>query len=283
MYLNRPDPLNRWSHFTVPRPIWFHFIYVEQWHLVAGKGNHIRILRWYLPIPQGILHFLLGLVAEKWPQKGLGILLVEHWYDFEDIQWLMTTEDEMTGWHHWLDGRESEWTPGVGDGQGGLACCDSWGRKESDTTERLNWTELSDLWFRVSSVGSTYSSFSRKMQIQYSAQKWEAPLKDTEGTGVLKKDHEQIGHHSSSTAHREYWMIIQRFWSERHAEDILPVHRDGSTHGSMNHHHRLIGFLPLGCEFPESWNYYLLLLLKPATCVWQIAGNSKCWNEREER
>ena len=53
-----------------------------------------------------------------------------------------TTEDEMAGWHHWLDGRESEWTPGVGDGQGGLACCNSWGRKESDTTERLNWTEL---------------------------------------------------------------------------------------------------------------------------------------------
>ena len=52
------------------------------------------------------------------------------------------TEDEMAGWHHRLDGRESEWTPGVGDGQGGLACCDSWGRKESDTTERLNWTEL---------------------------------------------------------------------------------------------------------------------------------------------
>ena len=48
----------------------------------------------------------------------------------------------MAGWHHWLDGYESEWTPGVGDGQGGLACCDSWGRKESDTTERLNWTEL---------------------------------------------------------------------------------------------------------------------------------------------
>ena len=53
-----------------------------------------------------------------------------------------TTEDEMAGWHHWLDGCESEWTPGDGDGQGGLACCDSWGCKESDTTERLNWTEL---------------------------------------------------------------------------------------------------------------------------------------------
>ena len=52
-----------------------------------------------------------------------------------------TTEDEMAGWHHWLDGREFGWTLEVGDGQGGLACCDSLGRKESDTTERLNWTE----------------------------------------------------------------------------------------------------------------------------------------------
>ena len=52
------------------------------------------------------------------------------------------TEDEMAGWHHWLDGRGSGWTPGVGDGQGGLACCDSWGHKELDTTEWLNWTEL---------------------------------------------------------------------------------------------------------------------------------------------
>ena len=53
-----------------------------------------------------------------------------------------TTEDEMARWHHLLDGCESEWTPGVGDGQGGLACCDSWGRKESDTTERLIWSDL---------------------------------------------------------------------------------------------------------------------------------------------
>ena len=47
--------------------------------------------------------------------------------------------DSIIDWHYWLDGRESEWTPGVGDGQGGLACCDSWGRKELDTTEQLNW------------------------------------------------------------------------------------------------------------------------------------------------
>ena len=50
-----------------------------------------------------------------------------------------TTEDEMAGWHHWLDGRESEWTPGYGDGRGGLVCWNSWGHKESDIAEWLNW------------------------------------------------------------------------------------------------------------------------------------------------
>ena len=48
------------------------------------------------------------------------------------------TEDEMVGWHHRLDGREFKQTLGNGDGQGGLACCDSWGHKELDTTERLS-------------------------------------------------------------------------------------------------------------------------------------------------
>ena len=51
-----------------------------------------------------------------------------------------TTEDEMVGWHHWFNGHGFGWAPGVGDGQGGLACCGSWGHKESDTTEWLNWT-----------------------------------------------------------------------------------------------------------------------------------------------
>ena len=54
------------------------------------------------------------------------------------------TEDEMVGWHHQLDGCESEWTPRVGDGQGGLVYCDSWDHKESDMTEWLNWTELKE-------------------------------------------------------------------------------------------------------------------------------------------
>ena len=55
------------------------------------------------------------------------------------------TEDEMAGWHHRLNSHEFVWTSGVNDGQGGLACCNSWGHKESDMTEQLNWTELDNL------------------------------------------------------------------------------------------------------------------------------------------
>ena len=77
-----------------------------------------------------------------------------------------TTEDEMAGWHHWLDGPEFEWTLGVGDRQGGLVCCDSWGRKESDTTERLNWTELMNIRERTFSLPNlTVLKLWNKLQI----------------------------------------------------------------------------------------------------------------------
>ena len=57
------------------------------------------------------------------------------------------TEDEMVGWHHWLDGNEFEQAPGIGDGQGSLVCCSPWGHKESDMTEQLNWTEpMKETW-----------------------------------------------------------------------------------------------------------------------------------------
>ena len=65
-----------------------------------------------------------------------------------------TTEDEMPGWHHWLDGHEFEWTPGVGDGQGSLACCTSWGCKELDTTGWLNWTEYQFIYWVQNAEGT---------------------------------------------------------------------------------------------------------------------------------
>ena len=78
-----------------------------------------------------------------------------------------TTEDEMVGWHHRLDGHEFEQAPGVGDGQGNPVCCCPWGRKELDMTEWLNWTELKlgepkftgirSKWFTCRSVGMSMS------------------------------------------------------------------------------------------------------------------------------
>ena len=75
---------------------------------------------------------------------------VKNWFFWKDPEtgkdWRLeekgTREDEMVGWHHWLDEHEFEHTPGVGDRQGSLVCCSPWGQKESDTTEWLNWTEL---------------------------------------------------------------------------------------------------------------------------------------------
>jgi len=59
------------------------------------------------------------------------------------------TEDEMVEWHHWLDGHEFEQAPGIGDGQGSLACCTSWDCKELDMTEQLNWTSQNAFYLRL--------------------------------------------------------------------------------------------------------------------------------------
>ena len=75
-----------------------------------------------------------------------------------------TTEDEMTGWHNRLDGCEFVWTLGIGDGQGGLVCCNSWGCKESDTTERLNWTELNVSFFILSTLQNLFISLSKSIK-----------------------------------------------------------------------------------------------------------------------
>ena len=78
-----------------------------------------------------------------------------------------TTKDEMAGGHHWLDGREFEWTPGVGDGQGGLACCNSWGHKELDMTEWLNWTELNWITLEIFKNGSDFSQCLNHLKLAF--------------------------------------------------------------------------------------------------------------------
>ena len=77
-----------------------------------------------------------------------------------------TTEDEMVGWHHWLNGHGFGWILGVGDGQGGLVCCASWGRKESDTTEQLNWLTALKTYFNISYDGFVGNEFSQFLSIR---------------------------------------------------------------------------------------------------------------------
>ena len=129
----------RWINFTWGFPLWLSckesVCNAGDVGLIPGSGRSLEkematrssTLAWEIPWISGG-SWLIGKyfdAGRDWGQEEKG-----------------TTEDEMAGWHHWLDGRESQRTPGVGDGQGGLACCDSWGRKESDTTERLIWSDL---------------------------------------------------------------------------------------------------------------------------------------------
>ena len=89
-----------------------------------------------------------------------------------------TTEDEMAGWHHRLNGHKFGWTPGDGDGQGGLAWCNSWGRKESDTTEQLNWTELKfmKIIFQIYQCFNIYEQYNSKMNRKILAGKLHYPF-----------------------------------------------------------------------------------------------------------
>ena len=98
------------------------------------------------------------------------------------------TEDEIVGWHHQLNGHEFWWSLGVGDGQGGLACCASWGRKESDTTEWLNGMgchDVSETWFHLvypccsdSLIRNSWLalSFQRLSSLVVPFLKWDLPL-----------------------------------------------------------------------------------------------------------
>ena len=97
----------------------------QPWVFFGGNDAKAETPVLWLPHAESWLTGKYSEAGRDWGQEEKGII-----------------EDEMAGWHHRLNGHEFEWTPEVGDGQGGLACWDSWGCKESDTTEQLDWTEL---------------------------------------------------------------------------------------------------------------------------------------------
>ena len=101
----------------------------QSWVFIGKTGVEAEIPIFWPPDVRGWLIWKDPDAGKDWRQEEKG-----------------TTEDEMVGWHHWLNGHGFVWTPGVGDGQGGLACCGSWGCKELNTTEWLNWTELITKW-----------------------------------------------------------------------------------------------------------------------------------------
>ena len=94
------------------------------------------------------------------------------------------TEDEMVRWHHRLDGHGFVWTPGVGDGQGGLACCSPCGLKESDMTEWLNWTEINK-WI----LGKMFLCFAVLINIFFLC--WNADLSIVAGCSAVNENGKQ--------------------------------------------------------------------------------------------
>ena len=98
----------------------------DQSHIFTGRSN----VEAETPIlwPHAVKSWLIW----KYPDAG------KDWGQEEKGM----TKDEMVGWHHRLNWHEFGWTPGVGDGQGGLGCCSPWDSSQSDTTEQLNWTEM---------------------------------------------------------------------------------------------------------------------------------------------
>ena len=92
-----------------------------------------------------------------WPPDVKNWLIWKDPDDGKDRRWEeeRMTEDEIVGWHHWLDGYEFEEAPGDGDGQGALVCCSPWCCKESDTTEQLNWTESHSVVFPTYQASGT--------------------------------------------------------------------------------------------------------------------------------
>ena len=141
-----PAVMNGWESWTINEAEHQRIDAVELWHWKRLLRVPCTAMRSNQSTLKEINHkySLEGEAPILWPPAAKGWLIGKdpdagkNWGQEEKG----TTEDEMVGWHHRLDGHGFGWTPGVGDGQGGLVCCSSWGRKESDTTEQLNWTGL---------------------------------------------------------------------------------------------------------------------------------------------
>ena len=112
--------LSHWTTRGVPPSAYWVHLWVPSWVFIRRTDVEAETPILWIPDGKSWLIWKYLDAGKDWGQEEKG-----------------TTEDEMAGWHHWINGHAFRWTPGVGDGQGGLACCGSWGHEESDMTERL--------------------------------------------------------------------------------------------------------------------------------------------------
>ena len=118
----QPLPLDNFGNIINNKPV--HPKGNQPWVVIGGTDGEAEAPIFWPPCVNSRLIGKDPDAGKEWGQEEKG-----------------TTEDEIVRCHHWLNGHGFGWTLGVGDGQGGLACCSSWGWKELDMTERLNWTE----------------------------------------------------------------------------------------------------------------------------------------------
>jgi len=137
------------AHLSVHRFMSFPMQWNELKHLGIVLSNSWSRFHWIFSTLLCVGSFVGRTDAEArtpvlWPPDAKNWLVWKDPDAGKDWRWEEKgmAEDKIVGWHHWLNGHEFEKAPGVGDGQGGLACCSLWDHKELDTTEQLNWTEL---------------------------------------------------------------------------------------------------------------------------------------------
>ena len=224
------------------------------WTIKKLSTKELMILNWGVEEDSWESLGLQGdkIVKEISPEYSLeGLMLklkLQYWLIWKDPDagkdWRQEekgrTEDEMVGWDHRLSGHDCEQAPGVGDGQGSLACCSPWAHKELDTTERLNWTDWETSWQNlVTQVSSQRGLLSHPVQF---------PL--GRGCHVSRQDHppcfQQLLPYQQSL---QTWWVLKL--KEVDQSSCLKPHHSFDIHPSSGSHASSISPLP---SFPAPWN-----------------------------
>ena len=168
----------------------------------------------------------------------------------------------MVGWHHQLNGHEFGWTPGVGGGQRGLACWRSWGQKESDTTKRLNWTELGPKFFRLHTHWNPSNPIKRVKNAC-----WQVRTEAVEVRPSVQ------GHVPEQGANTGLLHLCAPHWAVRHQCDAVPsLQTTGES--SQKTLERVFSSLKWGARLPQPCDWQILLSSFPVVSATLLLGQT---------